>query len=171
MYNEIKVRPIYEVSYTDENGEVKTERFDKVVTNRKGLFVKIDSKWGFIHNEKGFVILPGYNYLAELEYNSRSKDIIIGAKVNDKMGVLTSENKRICGFKYKKIDPKYYEQTSSFLVEIEGSIKGVVKNCKEIIPLMYHEIIFEDNLWKCVFEGLSDDYYTMSGEKTEKLPF
>lgn len=166
MYNEFEERKRCSVTYVD-NGNTITEKFEDARRNEGGVFVKRNKRWGYILQGKGLVIPTKYYSLAELECDLQGRERIMAAGVSDKTGVMTFSHKKICDFKYKSVNTKYYGLTGCIIVEDGYGLKGVVKECREKIALLYHSITFdyEKQLWKCTFDGLRPDYYTIDCKK------
>lgn len=100
--------------------------------------------------------------------DSSYKKIIDIYKVAGRLGARTLDKELICHFKYESISDEYYETTKCLVVKQKYGLKGVVRECKEIIIMLYHDISFnyKTNLWVCKFRGLPIDYYTINGIKT-----
>ncbi len=167
-HNGIKVRKKFEVIYED-NGKTKVEYFDDINIYGEGIFVKKINWWGYLVPKKGIIIPFGYQMLCHIEGIKRNGEELLLCKANGKFGCITIEGKKVVTCKYNFVEPKYYEETGGLVVENTGGLKGVVKDCKEIVILNYHKVNFNfsSKLWECEFKGLDTDYYTINGEKID----
>lgn len=177
------------VTYKDKEG-TRDEFFDKIkevgeelhlVSNKDMLLVSRHGMWGCIKQGEG-IIVPVIHRKLQIKQCLRQsvsyiEYIFIAMKKSDKYGAFDINGKKLCNFKYLAISSKYYERTNSFIVEDKTYKKGIVKDCKEITPIIYDGIYFdgEIKIWVCTFKGLSDkchiDYYTVDGESIKNPPF
>lgn len=170
MTKEFDIRQVFELKYTSKDGKV-TEYFDAIDNTKTGqeILVARKGKWGCIIPGIGIVIPLKYEWLKpDLNCEKRYTENIVVGKKNMGVGVITTSEVKLCNFKYLSVETCYYYKTESFVVEDKSNMKGVVKNCKEIISLCYHKIEYNHRtkIWKCTFNGLAPVYYTVDGEVT-----
>lgn len=187
--NDILKEQGFLVTYRDREG-TKAEFFNRVkeigeklhlISNKDLLLVSRHDMWGCINQGEGIIFPVIYKDLEIKQFLRKFvcyiEYIFIAKKKSDKCGAFNINGKKLCNFRYLSISTKYYETTKTFIVEGKTYKKGLVKDCKEITPIIYDGIYFdgETKIWVCTFKGLADkchiDYYTVDGESIKNPPF